>query len=424
MTCWIGAAATGGALLLACAAPLAARPARAPQDAPARAEPRIAMRDAVALAWVRAPERAVFAARQQSAATRARVGNAFVPNAPTASANYVNDRVAGNNLGYLALQGQVTTPIWLPGEGTATRRVGEAEGQVATADEEAAHLVLAARVVELAGQAALAANARNTAAQRLQTSRALAQDLVRRQQIGEGSASDALAAQADAASAEMALSTADAQLAAARGILASVTGTTVLPAFEPGPEPLGQAGGLGPDPLARHPRIVAAEQAMEAARANERLVRIGNRDDPEVGFQGINDKQPGTRWDYRFGVVATFHFATEARNAPRLAAAQQAITEANGQLLLARREVQAAVAEAMATLAGAEGASAAAERASSALSTRRGQIERAWRLGEMPLIEVVRANALSYDALYARDRARVDAVAARLRLRLARGALP
>ena len=122
--------------------------------------------------------------------------------------------------------------------------------------------------------------------------------------------------------------------------------------------------------------------------------------------------------------MATFHFATEARNAPRLAAAQQVITEANGQLLLARREVQAAVAEAAAMLSGAEGASAAAERASTALSTRRGQIERAWRLGEMPLIEVVRANALSYDALYARDRARVDLVASRLRLRLARGALP
>lgn len=382
--------------------------------------PRISLGDAVALAWARAPERPVFAARQQSAAVRARVGDALFPQAPTASGAYVNDKVAGSNYNYVTAQLQATTPLWLPGEGTATRRAGQAEGQQAAADEEAAHLLLAARVIELAGQAALAFNARAVAAQRLQTSRALAQDLLRRQQLGEGSQSDALAAQADADSAQMTLSTADAQLAGARGNLAALIGSPGLPAFEAGREPPTPNG----DPLARHPRVVAAEQAVAAARANERLVRIGNRDDPEFGVQGINEKQPGSRWDTRFGVVAVFHFATDARNAPRFAAAQQAITEAEAQLLLARRAVQAAVAEVEATLAGAEAAATAAERAAAALLLRRGQIERAWRLGEMPLIEVVRANVLSFDAAYTRDRARADAVAARLRLRLARGILP
>jgi len=94
------------------------------------------------------------------------------------------------------------------------------------------------------------------------------------------------------------------------------------------------------------------------------------------------------------------------------------------QLSLAQREVLAGVRQAEAALGGAERSSGAFERAAAELEKRRGQIERAWRMGEMPLIEVVRANALAFDAEYNRDRARSELGAARLRLRLAEGILP
>lgn len=364
------------------------------------------------------PQRLNFAAQQAEASARYTAGGALVPNAPTATGSYVNDKITGSNYNYITSQVGVSTPVWLPGEGTATQKLAQADTASVAAAGEAAYLALAAQVLDLASQAMMAANARDVAARRLAADQALASDLARRFQVGEASQSDSLATDAEAATANMTLQNADSQLAVARLALAAVTGIdtlTRIDAISPGP-----SGNV----MASHPRILAAEQAVAAARANARLVRIADRDDPELGVEGINEKQPGARWDTRFGVTLTFHFATEARNAPRRAAAEQVITQAEVQLALALREVALAVRQAEALIGGSERASAAAARAATELDKRRRQIERAWRAGEMPLIEVVRANALAFDAAYARDKTRTELATARQRLRLAEGIVP
>lgn len=402
--------------------------------APARPKAPLApsFHDAVAAAWANLPQRQGFAAQQGSAAARYTAGSAFFPNAPYVNGTYVNDKALGSNYNYITSQLELGTPVWLPGEGTATQKTAQADSTAVMAAVEAAHLALAAQVLDLVVQTTLAVNARDVAARRLATAQALAADLAGRLRVGEAPQSDALAADADAANSSLTLSSAEAQLGAARAALAVVVGAEFLPRLDtPGSAPqLGSASQPGSAPqkvsdaLAAHPRIAAAERAVAAAQASARLVQIENRDNPEIAFMGVNEKQPGTRWDTRFGVVVHVPFATEARNAPRRAAAELANTQAQVQLALARREVLAGFRQAQAILGGAERGSVAADRAASELDKRRGQIERAWRMGEMPLIEVVRANALAYDAQFNRDRARTDLAAARLRLRLSEGALP
>ncbi len=408
--------------ILAVAWPMAggmAAPRRAADSPPPASQ---SLHEAVALAWERLPQRQSLAARQATARAQYAAGGALLPNAPSFNGSYVNDKVAGSNYNYLTAQAGLSTPVWLPGEGTATQRLAQAGGAVAAADTEAAHLAVAAQVVDAAAQALLAANARDVATRRLQADRALAAALARQFQVGEASESDSLVASAEAASADASLQGAEAQLAAARLAIAVLTGTDLVPRLDlAGPAAPESAGA---DVVEANPRVMAALRAVEAARANAKLVRIADRDDPEVGFVGINEKQPGTRWDTRFGVTATFHFATEARNAPRRAEAEQRLTEAEVQLVAIRREVGAGLKQAEALLAGFERGSAAAVRAASALEKRRGQVERAWRAGEMPLIEVVRANAVAFDSAFARDKAQTDLAAARLRLRLAGGMLP
>jgi len=391
--------------------------ARSPSAPPA---PAPSFHDAVAAAWARLPQRQDLAAQGASAAARYAAGGAFLPNAPYAIGTYFNDKAVGSNYNYITSQAEVGTPIWLPGQGRATQATAQADGAAVLAAVEAAHLALAAQVLDLAAQAGVAANARDVAARRLTTAQSLAADLGR-----QATQSDSLAASADAANAALTLSSAEAQLAAAQSALVVVVGSPAVPRLDaPRLDAPGPASAAGPNPAAAHPRIVAATRAVEAAQAASRLARIENRDSPEVGLQGINEKQPGTKWDTRFGVTFRLPFATEARNAPRRAAAEQAVTQATVQLTLAQREVQSGIQQAQAMLVGAERGSAASVRAAAELEKRRGQIERAWRTGEMPLIEVVRANALAFDAEYARDKARTDLAAARLRLRLAEGALP
>ena len=402
--------ASGAALLPNAAV---AQPLAGPQHAGASS-----FHDAVAAAWARLPQRQDLAAQGASAAARYAAGGAFLPNAPYAVGTYFNDKAVGSNYNYLTAQAEVGTPIWLPGQGRATQATARADGVAVEAAIEAAHLALAAQVLDLAAQASVAANARDVAARRLATAQSLSTNLARQFRVGEAAQSDALAASADAANTSMTLNNAEAQLAVAQAALAAVVGTPAVPRLDaPGPAP-------GSGPASSHPRIVAATRAVEAAQASARLTRIDIRDSPELGLQGINEKQPNSRWDTRFGVTIRFPFATEARNAPRRAAAEQAVTQAMVQLTVAQREVAASLQQAQAMLAGAERSSAVSIRAAAELDKRRGQIGRAWRVGEMPFIEVVRANALAYDAEYAREKARTDLAAARQRLRLAAGLLP
>lgn len=381
------------------------------------AEPMITLHQAVAEAWARLPQRNSLAAQQNSAAARYLAGGAIVPNAPTAVVSHFNDRIAGSNYNYITTQVGVSTPVWLPGEGTATQNAAQAERVAIEAQAAMAHLVLAADVLRLATSATDAANTRAIAARRLATSRALAGDLSRQFAVGEAAQSDALAAEADAANAAVTLAQAESQLGSAKVALAEVTGSPAIPA-------LIVSAGMAPVPEGEHPQLRAAMEQVQAAQAQQRLVYLQDRDDPEIGLQGINEKQPGTRWDTRFGVTVTFHFATEAHNAPRRAVAQEAVTNAAVQLEVARRRVAAAVAQGRVMLDAAERASVAAERGAAALEKRRGQIERAWRLGEMPFIELVRANALAFDAESARENARTGRAAAALQLQIAQGALP
>ncbi|MGI4955767.1 MAG: TolC family protein, partial [Janthinobacterium lividum] len=334
--------------------------------------------------------------------------------------SYVNDAL-GSNQRYLTYQAEVSTPVWLPGQGRATVAAGQAEVSSLDAEGEALHLSLARQVLDAASQAALAENARTAAGRRLQAAQVLAADLNRRFRVGEAAQSDALAADADVANAAVTLADAAAQLAAAQATLAALTGSTSVPSLSGGAVAV-----PGLDALRQvHPRLVAARRLVDAAQSSLRLTRLDTRDSPEIGVQGIHEKQgAATPYNTRFGVVVRFPFATQARNAPRIAAAEAQVTAAEVQQVQAERQVLAELQSAQGALEAARQGSAAATRAAGSLTIRRGQIERAWRAGEMPLIEVLRANAVAFDAELVRDKSRTVLQASQQRLQIAAGLLP
>ncbi len=383
-------------------------------SAPCFAQPAPLFHDLLEAAWMRALDRPAIEARRQEAAIRARAAGALFPGAPVASGTFVDDR-AGSAEGYTTYQGEFGTSVWLPGEGTATQNVARSDLAKAVADSEAVHLALAQQLLDTVLQAAQAVNARDVAQRRLQTAQSLAADLNRRQRLGENARSDALAADAEAASARLSLTDADMQVETARAALAALTGLETLPRLTASPR-----AAAGPE----NPRIVAARLNVASAEASLRLARIADRDDPDVSLQGIHEKQLGTPWDTRFGVVVRFPFGSAGRNAPRIAAAQTALTQAQSQLVSVQRQVALELRQARAVMQGAQRSAAAADQAAAQLRTRAGEIDRAWRAGEMPLIEVIRARSSSFDAELARDKARTLREAAQLRLLIATGIVP
>jgi len=396
------------------------KPQRTPAVPVGFAEPMITMHQAVAEAWARLPQRNSLAAQQNSAAARYLAGGAIVPNAPTAVVSDFNDRIAGSNYNYITTQVGVSTPVWLPGEGTATQNAAQAERVAIEAQAAMAHLVLAADVLRLATSATDAANTRAIAARRLATSRALAGDLSRQFAVGEAAQSDALAAEADAANAAVTLAQAESQLGAAKVTLAEVTGSPAIPALV---VPAGiMPAGMVALPEGEHPQLRAAMEQVQAAQAQQRLVYLQDRDDPEIGLQGINEKQPGTQWDTRRDGDVPLCYRDAQRAAPdggagggdeRGGSARDGASPGRGGGGAEAGDAGRGRAGERCRRAGGGGAGEAA-----------GQIERAWRLGEMPFIELVRANALAFDAESARENARTGRAAAALQLRIAQGALP
>ena len=377
----------------------------------------IGLPEAVQLAWSNAPDRESFAARRAEAAARGSAARSLFPNAPYATGTYVNDK-AGSNNDYVTYQGQLTTPLWLPGEGTATERVAGADAATAAAAARAARLDLARSVLDAGAQSDLDAEASSLARRRLLEARGLAAAIGKQVATGEAPDTDLLAARADADGAAAALAGAEAQAAASRDAVSALLGTEArLDLAAPS-----AALPVSPD---QHPKVLAALRAVDAAREALHLAHVADRDDPELSVLGIHEKQGvGSPYDTRFGLELRIPFASRARNLPRIAAAETALTQAAARLALARREVALEMRQSEAAVDGSRAAASAEARAASALDRRAAEVERAWRIGEMPLIELVRARQSAFAADVDRARARIALQAAVLRLGLAQGEIP
>ncbi len=243
--------------------------------------------EAIAAAWDRLPERNNIDAADNVANARVREGDALFPNAPHVDGEYDDDRL-GSNDDHRTTGVELGTPVWLPGEGTATVGVGTAQGDAAAAERDAMHLAVARRVLSLALAASLAVDERAVARSRLVVDRLVATALRERYRVGENSQSDALAADAAEAASDAALIDADAAAGEAIVELTAATGSETVPVLEQGAPNVDLTDAL----LALHPNVVAATLEVREAEAEGRLVRIADRDDPELGLQVTNDKQP------------------------------------------------------------------------------------------------------------------------------------
>lgn len=353
-----------------------------------------------------------LAAQRDAVAARSATVRSPIAGSPAVSGAWRNDTRGSREA--LQFDLEVGAPIWLPGQrralgGTVSAAVAEVEGQ------------LVQRELELAGQlreawwvAALAAREARLARDRLATARDIARDVSRRAQLGDIPPSDGLLAENETLAAELQLSEAEANLAAARASYAVLTGgATPDLAVEP-PAPRNP----------QHPVLAAAEAGLAAAEAEARLVAATQRDNPELGVFGQSQTGNVTEQGVSFGVRLRLPLATEARNAPRRAAAQSQVTRATALLVQQRRIVQAGVLAGEAALRAAEEAFRLARQRLSVADQQLDVARRAFRQGETGIFDLYRVRQLQLEAAGAEARAAVQAGRARSRLNQALGVVP
>ena len=366
-------------------------------------------------AWARSPELAGNPARQAVATARGRSADSITPNPPSLGGGFITDgfsNARGGREGELSL----STPLWLPGEGTASRRVADADLSRLTAQQEAQRLAVAGEVREALAAVAVAQVELSGAEARIRDARALEADVGRRVRGREAAETELLTARLDRMEADIGLAERRATLEGVRLQFLSLTG--IAPDAAILNEALFPAGQV-------HPRQAEADRAVAAAEAARRLAGVQVRESPEIGLLARTTRSAGERrFDNEFGFQFRVPFATEARNAPRQAVAEAELTEAVAAAANIRRQVDVQAARARVELDGVTQTLGIARQRAGVLRQQRGLSEAAFRAGQFGIADVIRVRVLATEAEIAQGRAEVSVRQARSRVNQALGLLP
>ncbi len=328
------------------------------------------------------------AARRSLAEAKARSASALLPGAPSFGAAYVTDQAVRNRNARDA-ELSVSTPIWLPGEATASGRAAAADLSRVDAEAARQRLDVAGQVREALAAVAVAEADQRAASARLRDARALEADVTQRVRGRDAAETELLVASADRIEAEQALSETTAALEAVRVDYRTLTG------LEPTAAALNEQEPPATGARTSDPRLAEARRAVDLAQADRALAAIQDRDSPEVALVGRQTRDiGGTVYDYSVGVQLRIPFGTDTRNAPRRAAAELEAADAVAALARAEREFNRGESRARIELAGAEQTRELAVKRSAVFDRQRALFERSYAGGETSLADLIRARTL------------------------------
>ncbi|MCP1230878.1 TolC family protein [Acetobacter indonesiensis] len=393
---------------------------------PAVSGGRLSFPAALALAWRMDPARNELGVNQKAAKSRAKAARSWFAGGPTVSGNYFDDHFIGSNEGYTTYQGEVSVPLWLPGQGSATQSVAQAEADTAEKQAGVAHMSVAVRLLDATAAALLAQRRVETTSAFYRAASRISADVTHATRLGEMTLADQQMADAtrDTARSDCAMAQEEAQTAAAalEALLGapSIPDITAFTATESAAMRLANSAAIEEN----DPRVQAARKETEAARAAMQLARRSFMPNPELGVGAIHEKQYGSPWDNRVGVTLSMPLPSSVHNAPLMAAARNRVAAADRQDILARRMVRQEIAQARARLQSSMTTLQSARNAATDLEKRATLLERSWKLQETPLDDAIRARQAAYTAALTRDRAEIVWHAAIVRALIATGDLP
>ena len=386
--------------------------------APGAVAETLTLGQAFAAAWERHPAARTALARHDAFAARRDAADSFLSGAPTATLSNRNDRLQ-RDAGQSEWEAGIALPLWLPGYQERTLALIEREQSAYAALVEQARWKLAGEVRESWWQAMLAGNERAVAEAHGDTARHLANDVERRVRAGELPRMDAHQARAAEAAAAAAIAEADGRAHRAERNFLALTGLPLLPASDGMNEQRRQV------PTTPHPQRAALETAIATARARLDVAARNSRDLPEI-MLGMRRERPVAEADWQSSTIVGVRIplATDARNRPRVAAANAELVEAEALLSYERQRVDAERDAAGRELQRADEALALAETRRALASEMRREYARAFALGDIDLPQRLRVDADAFAAELAAARARLEAARAVSRYNQAIGVLP
>nr|WP_254511832.1 TolC family protein [Komagataeibacter oboediens] len=393
--------------------------AQVPQSGPS-------FHDAVGMAWAIDPVRTELQVGHHSATARASAAGSWFAGGPTLSGEYMDDHMLGSNEGYTTYQGGVSVPLWLPGQGSATRQVASAEAASITEQLNVEHMALSIRVLDASAAALIARTRMDTARTLYDATARMAASATHALRGGELAPADTQMAQAAMENARNELALAREEAENATSTLEALLGRPVVPDLARyGDGDVTHARFVAPrDMEDNDPRIKVAHRNVEAAEANMKLARRSFMPNPEIGVDAIHEKQYGSPWDDRVGLNFSIPLPSEVRNTPIMSEARNRLATATSQETQARRMVHLELMRVRERLIAATTARQATRTAAESMERRAAAQEHAWRVGEASLDTALAARQAAASTRLASTRAEVEWHIASIRMLIATGIVP
>ena len=372
-------------------------------------------------AWQRQPEARALQSRRDAAQAQAKAAGLISPEAPSLEISQRSDRATGNN-GAREAEIGIAVPLWLPGQRTASADLAQAEISFVERRLLASQLRLASSVRDAWWNWQRARVDAEMAREQLANARRLAADVARRTQAGDLARSDQHQAEGAVAAAEALAAQAQAASAVALVQLTALTGGLAAPESphnatgEPSPAPA---------PAARHPLIAELEDRIAVAERTAGLISTQKRSNPELTVATTLDRGAfGERYGQTVLIGIRVPFGAGPRYDARVATAQAEAIEVQSQLILERDRIQADQRGAASRVEAARIQLDAAQRRAKLARESRGFFDKSFRLGETDLPTRLRIEAEAVEAERQEARSRIDLATAISAWRQSLGLLP
>lgn len=374
------------------------------------------LREAVERAWARQPAAQAQRTRAEEFTARRDAAGAAFPEPPSLRVGDRNDRLNRNN-GQREWEAEIALPLWLPGEQARQSSIANAERDQYDTSLTATKLKVAGEVRDAYWQARLAENELALARRKAQEAAVLAADVERRVKAGDLARVDLNQARGAERLARSALIEAEIKAFKARQAFAVLTNMTALPTAE---ENISAASVLDDHPLLASLQRAAATAQAKLSQASQSL-----RNNPEIEL-GVRRERNAFDDPYANSLQVRFRlpFATDARNKPRIAAANAELIEAQATYGIERARVAAEIEAARRELEQARTVTELNETRFALASDTQRLLAKAFAMGELDLVTRLRAENERFESELSFTRARLEAARAVSRLNQALGVLP
>lgn len=372
--------------------------------------------EALEAAWQRSAQARMLEARRNEMRAGTEAAQSWIAGSPSIGLTQWSDRWTEQH-GLRENEISVSAPLWLPGQKSAREALAQTSADDLEAEILHARLTLAGEVRERLWAVATARETVEEAQDHQLHLEAIAEEVRRRVEAGDLARVEGMLARQEVLIAQAASAAAQAKLQEAMTRYRILTGQREI--LVPQPEP------IRPPPQAPHPQTLAAQMELRRTRASLDVVTRTRSDPPTVGLAMRHERDnPVVPSSRSVGITVQIPIGTASRNRPLEYAARTELETAAAKLAEVEVSVQADIELARQQLTSAEQAlQTASERAQLAREHTQ-LIEKAFRLGERGLNELLRSRVLSHEAEVNQRHQQVAVGLARARLNQALGILP